>query len=95
MVSSAYNGRVKDSLSSWKHETKRFDYINTSMGLLSEVSQKARGVGMREDQILFLLSQTLKELAVDLNIFVLSSTQTNAELLTGSNLFLFIGGVFI
>lgn len=56
-----------------------FDYINSSLGMLTEVAQQTRGVGMREDQILFLLSQKLKELAVDLNIFVCSATQTNAS----------------
>lgn len=33
---------------------------------------------MREDQILFLLSTRLKDIAVDLNIFMCSATQTNA-----------------
>lgn len=62
-----------------------FDYINSSLGLLSEMSQKTRGVNMREDNILFLLSTRLKELAVEFNIFIESGTQTNAKLCIGNN----------
>lgn len=56
-----------------------FDYINSSLGLLTEVSQNARGVAMREDTILFLLSTRLKELAVEFDIFVMSATQCNGR----------------
>ena len=56
-----------------------FDYVNSSLGLLTEVAQSAKGVAMREDTILFLLSTRLKELAVEFNIFVMSATQCNAS----------------
>lgn len=57
-----------------------FDYINSSLGLLTEISQQVHGVAMREDNILFLLSTRLKEIAVDFNVFIMSATQTNAKL---------------
>lgn len=56
-----------------------FDYINSSLGLLSEVSSKTRGMAMREDIVLSLLSTRLKEIANDFNIFIMSATQTNAK----------------
>ena len=55
-----------------------YDYLGTSLGILEEVAGKARGVSMREDSILFLLATRLKELAVEQNIFIESSTQLNA-----------------
>lgn len=57
-----------------------FDYINSSLGLLSEVSGKTRGMAMREDIVLSLLSTRLKEIANDFDIFIMSATQTNAKL---------------
>ena len=61
-----------------------FDYINSSLGLLQEIAQKTTGVAMREDNILFLLSTRLKELAVEFNIFIMSGTQCNASWKTDS-----------
>lgn len=54
-----------------------FDYISTSLGILSEISQKTRGTNLREDTVLFILSTKLKQIAVDFNVFILSSTQLN------------------
>lgn len=56
-----------------------YDYLGTSLGILEEVSRRTRGVSMREDSILFLLSTRLKELAVQYNIFIESATQLSAE----------------
>lgn len=55
-----------------------FDYINSSLGLFSEITSKTHGMAMREDMILSLLSTRLKEIANNFNIFIMSSTQTNA-----------------
>lgn len=57
-----------------------FDYINSSLGLITEISQRTRGVNMREDSILFLLSTRLKELAIEFNVFIESATQLNAKI---------------
>lgn len=53
-----------------------FDYINTSIKILSELSNQV-SIKMREDQVLFLLSTRLKELAVKYGISIMSATQTN------------------
>ena len=70
---------IKRNLRNNKTQYVFFDYINSSLGLLQEIGQKTRGVAMREDNILFLLSTRLKELAVQLNIFIMSATQCNAS----------------
>lgn len=50
-----------------------YDYIFTSVGLMDEFS----GVGLREDVVLMMLSNTLKEIAADYNVFVMTGTQLN------------------
>ena len=55
------------------------DYIHTSMKILEEISQRSGGVRLREDNILFLLSVKLKDLANEFGVFILSATQLNAD----------------
>ena len=52
-----------------------YDYIFSSPSLLNEF----RDLRIREDVALNLLSTALKDLAVELKIFVMSATQTNAK----------------
>ena len=52
-----------------------YDYIFISPSLLSEF----KGVSLRNDEILLMFSTALKELAVELNVCVFSSTQVNAN----------------
>ena len=52
-----------------------YDYIFVSNAILSE----HRGFGLRNDEILLLLSTALKDLAAELNVFMLTSTQVNAK----------------
>ena len=52
-----------------------YDYIFSSPSLLNEF----RDLKIREDVALNLLSTALKDLAVELKIFVMSATQTNAK----------------
>ena len=55
------------------------DYIHSSMKILSEVSSRASVKGLREDNVLFMISVRLKDLATEHGIFVMSSTQLNAD----------------
>lgn len=55
-----------------------FDYLNSSLGLFTEVTNKTHGMAMREDIILSLLSTRLKEIANEFDVFIMSATQTNA-----------------
>ena len=59
-----------------------YDYIFSSPNLLSEF----RDLRIREDVALAMMSAALKELAVELNVFVMSSTQTNAKVEEGKGI---------
>lgn len=52
-----------------------FDYIFTSPSLLAQFS----GAKIREDSALGMLANQLKQIAKDYNVFIMSSTQVNAE----------------
>ena len=54
-----------------------FDYIQMSAKLIMEVSSMSKGMRMREDQILFLFMDTLKNIAMKYNVFILAMTQLN------------------
>lgn len=59
-----------------------FDYIHSSASILMEVSG-AHGVkNLREDNVLFLLSSKLKDIAVQYGVFMMSSTQLNGDFKT-------------
>lgn len=49
------------------------------MKFLAEISSMAKGVNLREDQILFMLSTKFKDLANQLGIFIESGTQVNGS----------------
>lgn len=54
-----------------------FDYIHMSAKLISEVASMSKGMKLREDQTLFLFMDTLKNLAMKLDVFILTMTQLN------------------
>ena len=56
-----------------------FDYIHSSMKVLSEISGRANVKGLREDNVLFMMSVKLKDIAVQNQVFILSSTQLNGD----------------
>ena len=56
-----------------------FDYIQTSMKILEEITRRSGGVKLREDNILFMLSTRLKDLCNQYGIFIISATQLNAN----------------
>ena len=64
-----------------EHDVKYvfFDYIQTSPKILEEISRKSGGVRLREDNILFMLSAKMKDMANQYGVFVMSATQVNGE----------------
>jgi replicative DNA helicase len=62
-----------------------FDYLHSSMRILSEIG-KSTGVKLREDQILLLLSDKIKQMCNKYNVWILSGTQLNNEYKTEGNL---------
>ena len=55
------------------------DYIHPSMKILSEISSKAGVKGLREDNVLFMISVRLKDLCNQYGVFIMSATQLNAD----------------
>jgi replicative DNA helicase len=56
-----------------------FDYIHTSLKILEEITKRAGGIKLREDNVLFMLAIRIKDLCNELGIFIESSTQLNGE----------------
>ena len=59
-----------------------YDYVFISPSLLGEF----KGVSLRNDEILLMFSTALKELAVELNICMFTSTQVNANADSNTNI---------
>ena len=70
---------IKRSIRMYEVQYVFLDYIHTSMKILEEITRRSGGVKLREDNILFLLSVKLKEIATQYNVFILSSTQLNGD----------------
>lgn len=62
-----------------------FDYIHSSMKILSEVTSKAGVKGLREDNVLFMISIRLKDLCNQYGVFIMTSTQLNGDFKTETN----------
>lgn len=56
-----------------------YDYLHSSAKILSEVGGQSGIRGLREDNVLLLLSNKLKEIAVEYDVFIMSATQLNME----------------
>lgn len=55
------------------------DYIHTSLKILEEITKRSGGVKLREDNILFMLSNKLKDLCNKYGVFILSATQLSGD----------------
>lgn len=55
------------------------DYIHTSMKILEEITRRSGGVKLREDNILFMLSNKLKDICNQEGIFIISGTQLSGD----------------
>lgn len=70
---------IKRGIRDYKARYVFFDYIHSSMKILQEVTSKAGIKGLREDNVLFMISIRLKDLCNQYDIFIMSSTQLNQE----------------
>lgn len=59
-----------------------FDYLHTSMKILGEVTSKTGIKGLREDNVLFMISIKLKDLCNELGVFIMTATQLNSDYLS-------------
>lgn len=55
------------------------DYIHSSMKILEEITRRSGGVKLREDNVLFMLSNKLKDICNQYGVFVMSATQLNGK----------------
>lgn len=55
-----------------------FDYLQTTVKTLGEIASQTNGMRLREDNVLFMTSAMLKDIANKLGIFIMSATQLNA-----------------
>ena len=55
------------------------DYVELNSALISEFTNNTKGMGVREDQILLDLSNNLKNIAEDMDLFMMAFTQTTDE----------------
>ncbi len=69
---------IKYSIMEWDVKYVFFDYLHSSMKILSEVTSKAGVKGLREDNVLFMISVRLKDLCNEYGIFIMTATQLNA-----------------
>ena len=56
-----------------------YDYLHTSMKIISDIARASGGMKLREDLILFLLSVKLKEIATTFNVFIMTASQLNGS----------------
>ena len=71
--------RIKKNLRD--HEVKYVfhDYIHTSLKILEEITRRSGGIKLREDNILFMLSNKLKDICNTYGVFIMSATQLNGD----------------
>lgn len=55
------------------------DYIELNSALITEFTNNTKGMGVREDQILLNLSKNIKDIAEEIDTFVMAFTQTTDE----------------
>lgn len=71
--------RIKKNIRDHDIKYVFFDYINTSLKILEEISRRSGGIKLREDNILYMLSIRLKDLCNQYGIFIMSATQLNSD----------------
>ena len=73
---------IKKGIRDWEVRYVFFDYIHTSMKILTEVTSKTGIRGLREDNVLFMISIRLKDLCNQYGVFIMTATQLNADYIT-------------
>lgn len=71
------NSIIKEYASREEIEIVFFDYIHLSFEIMIEISQKTRGMSVREDMMLNIFASGLEELARQYNFHLRTSTQMN------------------
>ncbi|WP_310876977.1 replicative DNA helicase [Priestia megaterium] len=56
-----------------------FDYIHTSLKLLAQLAQESKGMKLREDNVLLMFVDRLKQLCNRLGVFIFTATQVSGD----------------
>ncbi|WP_099301925.1 DnaB-like helicase C-terminal domain-containing protein [Bacillus sp. Marseille-P3800] len=56
-----------------------FDYVHVSVQILVELANRAKGMTMREDMVLFIFMYSLVQLAERYNVHIVTASQVNGE----------------
>lgn len=73
---------IKYGIHEWGIRYVFFDYLHTSLKILSEVSLKAGIKGLREDNVLFMIAIRLKDICNEYGVFIMTATQLNSDYTT-------------
>lgn len=73
---------IKYGIREWGLKYIFFDYLHSSMKILSEIGSKSGVRNLREDNILFLISVKLKDICNQYGVFIMTSTQLNSDYTT-------------
>ena len=71
--------RIKKNLRDHDVKYVFHDYIHTSLKILEEITRRSGGIRLREDNILFMLSNKLKDICNTYGVFIMSATQLNGD----------------
>lgn len=55
------------------------DYIHSSLKILEEIASKTKGMKLREDNVLFMMSNKMKNICNEYGIFIMSATQLSGD----------------
>ena len=70
---------IKIAIKEWGVKYIAYDYIHSSISILSDISSQAGIKGLREDNVLFMLSTRLKDICNEYGVFIISATQLNGQ----------------
>lgn len=74
---------IKRAIRKFNTQYVFLDYIHTSLKILDELTSRSGGVKLREDLVLFMISDKLKQIAKNNGVFVESATQLNGDYAKG------------
>ena len=73
---------IKQGIRDYNIKYVFFDYIHTSIKILSEIGSRSGVKNLREDNVLFMISIRLKDLCNQYGVFILTATQLNSDYTT-------------
>lgn len=70
---------VKYAIREWNCHYIFYDYLHSSMKILSEINSRSGVSGLREDNVLFMIAARLKDICNQYRVFIMTATQLNGN----------------